>query len=448
MKKIGFKLFLGFLCMAVITIGLLWLIQAVFLKDSYLNQRLDSISAALDSAAGEENIDYAGLEAQQNISLLAVDSGGSILYMSDGLPMRGQLQKQIPTLLAQSGTGQVEFLQAESKDARYAMVSRQLSEDVFVFAVFSMVDVNEASRLLLQQLWIVTAVLAAVSVLLALVLSRMFAKPITDVTGAARMMAEGKTDVALPVRSRDEIGQLTQALNELGQELGKTESLRRELIANVSHELRSPLAVIQGYAETVRDVTWPNEEKRTAQLTMISDEASRLSRIVTDILDYSRMQAGVDPVVIAAFALRPVLEDMAGRYEVAAKEKQVRIELDCDNMAVRFDRGKLLQVLSNLLSNAVQHAPEQSAVTIRAEQLAGQARISVVNAGKPIPAEELDRIWERYHRVPQTQGSKAVGTGLGLSMVKSILELHDVPFGVTSDTKGTVFWFETVPMDR
>lgn len=446
MKKIGFKLFLGFLCMAVITIGLLWLIQAVFLKDSYLNQRLDSISAALDSAAGEENIDYAGLEAQQNISLLAVDSGGSILYMSDGLPMRGQLQKQIPTLLAQSGTGQVEFLQAESKDARYAMVSRQLSEDVFVFAVFSMVDVNEASRLLLQQLWIVTAVLAAVSVLLALVLSRMFAKPITDVTGAARMMAEGKTDVALPVRSRDEIGQLTQALNELGQELGKTESLRRELIANVSHELRSPLAVIQGYAETVRDVTWPNEEKRTAQLTMISEEASRLSRIVTDILDYSRMQAGVDPVVTAEFALRPVLEDMASRYEVAAKEKHVRIELDCGDITVRFDRGKLLQVLSNLLSNAVHHAPEQSTVTIHAERMEGRARISVENAGTPIPAEELDRIWERYHRV--SRGGKAVGTGLGLSIVKSILALHGVPFGVTSDEKGTVFWFETVPTDR
>jgi len=448
MKKIGFKLFFGFLCMAIITISLLWLIQAVFLKDSYLNQRIDSISAALESAASDESIDYAGLEAEQNISLLAVDSGGSLLYMSDGLPMRGQLQKQISTLLAEGGDGQVEFLQTESGDERYAMIRKQLAQDVYVFAVFSMVDVNEASRLLLQQLWIVTAVLAAASVLLAMVLSRMFAKPITDVTYVARRLAEGKTDVALPVKTKDEIGQLTQALNELGEELGKTESLRRELIANVSHELRSPLAVIQGYAETVRDVTWPDEEKRTAQLTMISDEAARLSRIVTDILDYSRMQAGVDPVVTVEFELRPVLEDMAGRYEVAAKEKQIRLVLDCDDVVVRFDRGKLLQVLSNLLSNAVHHAPEKSEVTIRAEQTEGRVRISVGNAGTPIPSEELDRIWERYHRVPQTQGNKAVGTGLGLSIVKSILELHNVPFGVTSDTKGTVFWFETVPMDQ
>jgi signal transduction histidine kinase len=447
LRKIGFKIFISFLCMAAITIGLLWLIQAVFLKDSYLDQRVEGIETALKSVPDETDIDYAALEAEQNINILSVDASGNVIYLSEGLPMRGQLTRMIPSLISQSANGQVLDLQMESQNTRYAMIGEKLSDDLYVFALFSMVDVNEASRLLLQQLWIVTAVLTVVSVVLALILSRMFSKPIIRVTQSARRMAEGKLDVALPVRSKDEIGQLTQALNELSAELRKTESLRRELIANVSHELRSPLSVIQGYAETVRDVTWPNEEKRTAQLTIVSDEAARLSRIVTDILDYSRMQSGVDLIQVETFSLRPVLEDRRSSFEVAAAGKDIRLELHGDESMVRFDKNKLLQVLNNLLSNATNHAPEHSVITIRAENLKSRTRISITNTGTPIPASELDRIWERYHQVPQMQGTAISGTGLGLSIVKSILDLHAVPFGVSSDETETVFWFETVPME-
>ena len=445
MKTIGFKLFLGFLCMAVITIGLLWLIQAVFLKDSYLNRRIESITAALEESGGEDQIDYAMLESDQNISLLAVDNAGNTLYMSDDLPMRGQLTKLIPSLIGKSPDAQLKLLQTASKNTRYSMISEKLSDDLYVFAVFSMVDVNEASRLLLQQLWIVTVVLAVVSILLAVILSRMFSKPIVSVTRSARIMAEGNTNVALPVKSKDEIGQLTQALNELGEELSKTENLRRELIANVSHELRSPLSVIQGFAETVRDVTWPNEVKRTEQLTIISEEAARLSHIVTDILDYSRIQSGVDSASIETFSLQPVLNDMIGRFEVAAGQNNLRFELTCDDIEIRFDKGKLIQVLSNLLNNAINYALPHSAISIRAEGLKGRARVSVENTGTPIPADEINRIWERYHRAPQSSGKASLGTGLGLSIVKSIFVLHDVPFGVSSNEKSTVFWFETVP---
>ncbi len=447
MRTIGFKIFIGFLCMAVITIGLLWLIQAVFLKDSYLNRRVEGITASLENAGDGADVDYAMLETDQNISILSADAAGNMLYMSEDFPMRGQLTKMIPSLISQNTDQQVQLLETESQNTRYAMISEKLSDDLYVFAVFSMVDVNEASRLLLQQLWIVTAVLAVVSVLLAVTLSRMFSKPIISVTRSARRMAEGKTDVVLPVRSKDEIGQLTQALNELGEELNKTETLRRELIANVSHELRSPLSVIQGFAETVRDVTWPIEEKRTAQLTMISEEAARLSHIVTDILDYSRMQSGVNSINVETFYLQPVLKDMNDRFEIEAAKKGLRLDLHCDEIRVRFDDNKLIQVLSNLLSNAINYAPEHSTVTIRAEALKGRAKVSIENTGTPIPAAELDSIWERYHRVPQTQGTAGLGTGLGLSIVKSILSLHDVPFGVVSDEKGTVFWFETVPME-
>ena len=445
MKHIVSKLFAGFLCMAVLTVGLLWLVQAVFFKDSYLNARVDAISRALKDAVPAGDADYQELEASLNVSLLAVDSAGGVIYMSQGLPMRGLLTRQLPELMQSSAEGEVQYLQTDSQDTRYALLGQAKAEG-YIFAVFSLVDVGEASRLLLQQLWIITAVLLAAALVLAVVLSRMFSRPIVRVTRAAKHMAEGKYDVALPVGTRDEIGQLTATLNELGSELKKTEDLRRELIANVSHELRAPLAIIQGFAETVRDVTWPDEEKRTAQLTMISEEAARLSRVVTDILDYSRLQSGVDKISVSDFPGNPALREIASRYEIEAGKKGVAIQFVCPEITLRFDPGRFTQVVGNLLGNAIHHAADASTIHIRCEQAEGGAKISVENTGQPIPEGELERIWDRYYRAPQTGGEKSVGTGLGLSIVKSILIQHNVPFGVSSDEEHTVFWFMTLPI--
>ena len=445
MKRIVSKLFLGFLCMAVLTVGLLWLIQAGFLKDSYLKQRIRTIDTALKDAAASERVDYADLELGLNVSLLAVDSAGNTLYMSQGLPMRGQINKQITSMIDQSD-GSLQYLQTESRENRYAVVSREVPGAGYIFAVFSLVDVNAASELILQQMWIITAALLVVSLLLAMLLSRRFARPVVRVTQAARKMAAGELDISLPVKSKDETGQLTAALNALGEELRKTERLRRELIANVSHELRSPLAVIQGFAETVRDVTWPDEQKRTVQLTMIAEEAARLSGVVTDILDYSRLQSGVEKLSVSDFSVLPVLREITGRYEITAGKKALSLKLICPDVIVRFDHGKLIQVLNNLINNAINHVPDGSAVYIRVEQSGGRLRISVENSGRPIPPDELQHIWERYYRAPRSDGSASLGTGLGLSIVKSILSRHGVPFGVSSDETRTVFWFMTLPI--
>ena len=444
MKHIGSKLFLGFLCMTVLAVVLLWFVQAVFLKDSYLNQRVQTINQALEETSPSDSIDYQNLEATLNIGILHVNSSGGIVYMSDGLPMHGLLAKQIPDLM-KSRDSEVQYLQNEAQETRYALIGQTLLSGGHIFAVFSLVDVNEASRLLLQQLWIITGVLLIAALLIAILLSRTFSKPILSVTQAAKQMAEGNYNVALLVKSKDEIGQLTAALNELGSELEKTESLRRELIANVSHELRSPLAVMQGFAETVRDVTWPDEEKRTSQLTAISQEAARLSGVVTDILDYSKLQAGVAEISISDFAVYPVFKEIADRYKMEMNKKVLAIELICPNVTIRFDQGQFIRVLTNLLNNAINYAANGSTVSIRCEHAADAMKISVENSGRPISAAEIDKIWDRYYRAAQ-RDSSSIGTGLGLSIVKSILERHHVRFGVSSDESRTVFWFTTVPI--
>jgi len=442
MKRIRAKLMLAFLGMAALAVALVWLVQAVFLSDSYLNRRVQSIDAAVSGAAVSAETDYAALERDLNVSLLAVNDAGSVVYQSDGLPMRGQIVKRILELTQSAGGGAVE-LQTETEQARYALISRPVSGGILL-VVFSLVDVSEASRVLLQQLWVITAVLLTAALILSLVLSRRFSRPIVAVTAAAKQMAAGDYSVKTPVTARDEIGQLTKALNELGDELGKTEELRRELIANVSHELRAPLTIIRGYAETVRDVTWPNEEKRTSQLNAIVEESARLGGLVTDILDYSRLQSGAESMQLQSFSCATELGELVGRFALAAGQRDIVLELSCPEADVLFDRAQFAQVVSNLLDNAMRHAKSASRIRVRGEAKGNAMRISVENAGEPIPPEELPKIWDRYHRAPKQGEAGGLGTGLGLAIVKTILERHGVAYGVESDEKKTVFWFETV----
>ena len=445
MKRISAKLALAFFGMAALAVALVWLVQAVFLSDSYLNQRVATIDGAVSGVVIDATTDYAALESALNVSLLAVNESGSVVYQSDGIPMRGQIVKKISELAERAGGG-VEYLQTETTESRYALLSRAVDGGT-LFIVFSLVDVSEASRVLLQQLWIITAVLVAAALVLSFVLSRLFSRPIIAVTSAAKTMAAGDYSVKTRVTTKDEIGQLTRALNELGDELGKTEELRRELIANVSHELRAPLTIIRGYAETVRDVTWPNEEKRTAQLNAICEESARLGALVSDILDYSKLESGAETMTPTDFSLSDALGEIVERFTLAAGKREVSLSLVCDGGEVRFDRGQFTQVVSNLLDNAIRHARARSQVRVSCEPRGTHERVLIENAGEPIPAEELPKIWDRYHRAPRAGEAGGLGTGLGLAIVKSILTRHGVDYGVESNEERTVFWFETMEMD-
>jgi signal transduction histidine kinase len=275
----------------------------------------------------------------------------------------------------------------------------------------------------------------------------MFARPIKAVTNAARQLASGQLDVVLPVKTQDEIGDLTVALNNLSVELRNTENLRKELIANVSHELRAPLAVIQGYAELVRDVTWPSDEKRNQQLTFISEEATRLSRVVKDILDYSKLQAGVEHLKLTDLAICPSLDNIRQRLEIQAAHKNIQIRLDCPDLVIRFDPDKFEQVMNNLLNNAISHAAPDTTITIAAKPGKSGSRISVTNIGETIAEAEQSQIWDRYYRAEKVGESQRMGTGLGLAIVKSIFEYHHVAYGVVSENRETTFWFDTLPKD-
>ena len=443
MKHIGIKLFLGFISMAILTIAVLWIVQAGFMNNIYLNSRIDSVKQQITLAAQAKENDYDILAEKLNASLIVLDDQGVLLYRSQGLPMMMMTVRTAQSMVPDGIDGTPRYISSMQGGARYAIMGKALDSGGYLFAVFSLADLDGVSLILQRQLWIVTVVLIVLSVLLAIFLSGRMSRPIRAVTRAAREMASGKLDVRLPVKSRDEIGQLTEALNDLGTELGRTEQLRQELIANVSHELRSPLTVIQGYAETVRDVTWPNEIKRTEQLNIIAAEASRLTRVVKDILDYSRLQAGVEHLNLVSFPVCPVFEQLLTQYEIESRRHQLTVRMSCPDLTILFDRDRFDQVMHNLFNNAINHARPDTVIEIAAVRENDICRIEVKNQGESIPPEALSQIWDRYYRADQIDSGKPLGTGLGLAIVKSIFEKHGVRYGVISENDQTVFWFET-----
>lgn len=448
MKHIGMKLFLGFISMAALTIAVLWIVQAGFMNNIYLNSRISSVKQEISQAAQAPEIDYDVLAETLNASLIVINDQGTPVYRSQGLPMMMMMVRTAQLMVPNETDGTPRYISSMPGASRYAIMGLPLKSGGYLFAVFSLADLDGASQILQRQLWIITLVLIVLSVLLAVFLSGKMSRPIRAVTRAARELASGKLDVRLPVKSQDEIGQLTEALNDLGTELGRTEKLRQELIANVSHELRSPLTVIQGYAETIRDVTWPNETKRTEQLNIIAEEAARLTRVVKDILDYSRLQAGVEHLNIVPFSVFHVFELLIKQYDMEASRHHVTIRVNCPDLTAFFDKDRFEQVMHNLFNNALNHALPDTVIEITASSQNDICRIEIKNQGKSIPPEALPKIWDRYYRAEQIDTGRQLGTGLGLAIVKSIFDAHNVQYGVTSENDQTVFWFETCRAER
>ena len=294
-----------------------------------------------------------------------------------------------------------------------------------------------------NQLIILSIALTLIAAATAALLSRRFVKPIRILKTTVDKLAEGELTATPGLNLQDELGQLSASVEELGKALQRVDVLRKEVIANVSHELRSPLALISGYAEMVRDINWKDEEKRNEDLSLIIKEAGRMSEMVNDILDHSQLQAGYIQVKTEWYNLYEIIESEAARCRPEADEYNISVQLKSysDDVPVYVDAVKICQVMRNLLNNAVNHTAEGKTIEISLEKSGDTIRISVINPGDPIPEEDRELIWEKYQR-SQHLGRRNRGTGIGLSIVSTFLKAHNMQYGVDCNEGLTTFWFE------
>ena len=299
-----------------------------------------------------------------------------------------------------------------------------------------------------QALWI-GFILSIFALIMAVLMSKLITKPIVKMNEAAKQLAQGRYDADFFGHGYREIDELAQSLNYAACELAKTDHLQKELISNISHDLRTPLTMIKGYGEVMRDIPGENTPEN---IQIIIDETSRLSELVNDMLDLSRIQAGTRQPQYDVFSLTETVRSTLLRYERLTKQQGYKIDFSEDGeVEVLADRSMILQVIYNLINNAINYTGEDHCVSVRQQTREDRVRISVTDTGEGISEEEIPLIWDRYYKIDKVHKRAMVGTGLGLSIVKEILELHHAAYGVTSTLgKGSEFWFEltTVSPER
>jgi len=271
--------------------------------------------------------------------------------------------------------------------------------------------------------------------------------PIIKISRSAKQLTTGEFDMKTRGGDYAEIKTLAENLNFASREIAKTENLRKDLLANVSHDLKTPLTMIKAYAEMVRDLSGDNPEKRTKHIRVIIDEADRLNGLVADMLDLSKIQSGVAEKNQTLFDFSAHLIEILDRFAYLIQEHNVTLKSEiADDISVKADLIKIEQVVYNLVNNAVNYTGDGGTVTVRLFcKKEGVGRFEVRDTGSGIDRDELPYVWERYYKAAKSQHHKrtTVGTGLGLSIVKGIMEIHGYAYGADSVVdKGSTFWFE------
>ncbi|MCD7775820.1 MAG: HAMP domain-containing histidine kinase [Firmicutes bacterium] len=288
---------------------------------------------------------------------------------------------------------------------------------------------DEASvKSLTTTLLIISAITVICVLIVAVIIANHVARPITDVNREAKQLARYTYDGSRVHRGYKEINELNETLTYAAAELSKADMTQKELIANVSHDLRTPLTLIGGYAEMMRDI--PSENK-PENLQIVIDETKRLSTLVSDLLEVSQFRTGKRTLSLEIFNLTGALTETINRVMHLYEPEGYKIKLETSaDVWVRADRTRILQVLYNLIGNAVSFMGEDRTVTVRQTVTGDTVRVSVIDTGEGIAKEDLPLVWDRYYKVDKVHRRGVGGTGLGLSIVREILLLHDSLIGV------------------
>jgi len=337
----------------------------------------------------------------------------------------------------------------EAQRASFAVYGSLLGKvdekNIYLFLISPLERTDATRKVLETQLIIVSCISVLLALVLAYFIARRLSKPIEKTTEGARRLAVGDYDVRFESGSYREIDELSDVLNHATIELSKTDELRRDLISNVSHDLRTPLTIIKSYAEMIRDISGDNREKRLKHIGVIVDEANNLSLLVDDMLDLSRIQSGTLVMKQQKFDLKKLIIATVGRFEYYRENYGINFVLNLDSpyAIADGDEKRIEQVIYNLLANAVNYSGDDKTVIINLFDLEDRLKVSVCDNGCGISEQEIGRVWDKYYKASENHRRTTVGTGIGLSIVKKILLAHNANFGVNSTKgQGSEFWFE------
>ena len=387
----------------------------------------------------EEGVFSKKAELQDGGNVTKRLGGGALLYVYQlAVENEGILQVRTSTLF-----GDILHISPPEHERLITALIAQASdgEEYLLLLDTDILPLRSLFHLLQNQLMLVSLISLTIAAVLAFLLARHIAAPIERISKKADLLPRGKYDIDFSEKSYREIEELSSTLNQTADELSKTDRLQKELIANISHDLRTPLTTIVGYAEMMRDIEGENTPEN---IDVIIDEATRLSSLVNDLLEISRIQGGTNELKCECFNLADLARETVDRYRRLKENSGFDFDLKVTgNCRIYADKAKILQVICNLINNAIHYSENERRVSVRVFETKKAVRLEVEDHGIGIAPEQINHVWERYYRGEKNHRRRASGSGLGLSIVREVLDLHQARYGVSSVLgEGSVFWLE------
>lgn len=483
-RKLPIQVFLaaGFVSVTLIFLIILWLFQTVFLEQTYKSIKTTQMKNCANSVVNhikDSDVDSLISDIQNqnfmSVNIYEVSSDGlTNIFSSDFLPNMFSSVKLDDAYTyfekAYDNGGEIIIDMQERDISRYnyfddmlnnyednppdkplldreklhnllyATIKNDGKNNYFITVESEITPVASVVQTLRIQLILITSVVIVISIILAIFIARALTKPIKDTSNKAKKLAQQDYNQQFSESNFKEIDELNNTLNYATNELKKVDTLRKDLIANVSHDLRTPLTMINGYAEVMRDLPGENTPEN---LQVIIDESNRLSQLVSDLLDISKIDSGNIELNKTYFSITECIEDILKRYQSLTETENIEIEFIKDETVyVEADELKISQVIYNLINNAINYRGEDNKIIIRQTIVNDFVKVEVIDHGKGISEKDLPYIWDRYYKVEKDHKRAKIGTGLGLSIVKNVLRAHGADFGVSSELeKGSDFYF-------
>lgn len=467
------------------TVLLCWFLNTTLLEYYYTynkqNSLLDGFStinnASLEGIleAEEFDVEFERICANGNISILIITPDGSPVRSSVNDIEKFRMQfldiilgvKDVKEseLLKKTNNYELEKLVDNRLHSEYLVLWGALDDGSLILMRTALESIRESVEISNKFLAFIGAFAVALSGIISFFISRQFTNPVLDLTEISRRMTNLNFDIKyIPGKGHNEIDLLGEHINQLSETLQHTiselksannelqidiekkiqiDEMRKEFLSNVSHELKTPLALIQGYAEGLSECINDDAESRNFYCEVIMDEADKMNQMVKKLLTLNQLEFGNDLVTIERFDLTELIQGVVSSASILLKQNNINLTFNTNEpMYVWADEFKIEEVVTNYLSNAIHHANNEKHIDIKYTKGEDYVRISVFNTGKPIPTEDIDNIWVKFYKVDKARTREYGGSGIGLSIVKAIMDSFHRECGVINHVDGVEFWFE------
>ena len=450
-SNLRYKIWLYLIVFSLSILILLWLFQVIFLNGYYKwykTKELINTAHNITETYNEENYETMLDDiSHRDSACIELIKNNRLVYVSN-IFNKGCMANTKDDLYKK------DFIESNNISARYTLKNPRFNNETLVlafkldntthlFVSASLEPIDATVTILRSQLFYITLIVIILSLVVSYFISRIISNPIIKMKNKAKCLAHGNYNITFENSDIEEINELAKTLNYACNELEKTEDLRRELMANVSHDLKTPLTMIKAYAELIRDVTHKDKEKMNKNLNTIIEETDRLNILVNDILELSKIRSNSTPLELEEFDLNELIKTIITRYEIYIEKENYNIEYkEKPNTIIKADKKRIEQVIYNLVNNAINYTGDDKKVTINIKEEKQNIKVEIKDTGKGISKKDLEYIWDKYYKVDKTHSRVQVGSGIGLSIVKNILISHNFEYGVeTKLNKGTTFYF-------